>query len=288
LTWIKLDDNAVDHPKIEALSDRAFRWWMRGLSYASRFLTDGVLPPVFWKKVPNSVRAELSAVKLWDWADPNFIIHDYLIHQSKREDVEADRARNREKAASFRERRRSESRTVTGVVTGVLTSDAPIVSNPVVTDPENRVQRTDTENRVQNAPKNVAPRPLTGKRNLHAEYEHPRFDVPTSWHLRHVKDLSDGEAGMLKFYRWLAERVDRTNEDTIAPGVEHGRFVWLDRCFAEWVGSTRKAPAPPDAFAEAQKRRQAELDANYDPRFDGLTLREKVALAKQLQAEEAS
>lgn len=129
---------------------------------------------------------------------------------------------------------------------------------------------------------------LTTKRNTSAEYEHPRFDVPTSWHLRHVKDLSDGEAGMLKFYRWLAARVDRTNEDTIAPGVGHGRFVWLDRCFAEWVGSTRTAPAPPDAFAEAQKRRQAELDANYDPRFDGLTIREKIELAKQLRKAEAS
>jgi hypothetical protein len=39
MTWIKLDDQAVDHPKIASLPDRAFRWWVRGLSYASRFLT---------------------------------------------------------------------------------------------------------------------------------------------------------------------------------------------------------------------------------------------------------
>jgi len=135
--------------------------------------------------------------------------------------------------------------------------------------------------------KKTTPRPLTAKRNLHAEFEHSRFDVPTSWHLRHVKDIREGEAGMMAFYRWLSERVDQTNEDTVVAGVDHGRFVWLDRCFADWMLSTRKAPAPRDTFAESQKRRQEELDANYDPRFEGLTMREKVELAKRLQAEEA-
>lgn len=128
---------------------------------------------------------------------------------------------------------------------------------------------------------------LTTRRNLSAEFEHPRFDVPTSWHLRHVKDLSDGEAGMLNFYRWLAARVDRTNEDTIVPGVEHGRFVWLDRCFTEWSASRRTA-SPSDALVEATKRRQAEMEAKHDPRFDGLTLKEKFALAKELREAEAS
>jgi len=164
--------------------------------------------------------------------------------------------------------------------------NAPVtVANDLVT-PSEAVTEAVTETK-KNAPKNVAPRPLTARRNLHAEFEHPRFDVPTSWHLRHVKDLSDGEAGMLNFYAWLAARVDRTNEDTIAPGVEHGRFVWLDRCFTEWSASRRTA-SPSDALVEATKRRQAELEAKHDPRFDGLTLREKFALAKELREAEAS
>jgi hypothetical protein len=148
---------------------------------------------------------------------------------------------------------------------------------------------TGMENRDGDATKakKTTARPLTARRNLNAEFEHPRFDVPTSWHLRHVKDISEGEAGMMAFYSWLSDRVDRTNEDTIVAGVEHGRFVWLDRCFAEWMLSTRKAPARLDTFAESQKRRQEELEANYDPRFEGLTVREKVELAKRLQAEGA-
>ena len=110
MSWFKFDDNAVDHPKLASLTDRAFRWWVKGLSYASRFLTDGVLHPVFWKQVPKQSRAELTGARLWDWDDPNFQIHDYLHHQLGKHEIELDKERNREKAKKFRERRRAERR----------------------------------------------------------------------------------------------------------------------------------------------------------------------------------
>src|SRR5689334_20640489 len=102
MTWIKLDDRAPRHPKIAALTDRAFRWWMLGLCYASEFLTNGVLPPVFWKQAPAPTRKELTTGKLWDWNDPNFHIHDYLEHQQSRETVEKERRRNRDRRRSDR------------------------------------------------------------------------------------------------------------------------------------------------------------------------------------------
>lgn len=73
--------------------------------------------------------------------------------------------------------------------------------------------------------------PLISKRNLHAEFEHPRFDVPTIWHLQNVKSLSGGDARMRKFYQWLVERVERTNEDTVP------RFEWLNRCLKDWLAA---------------------------------------------------
>lgn len=86
------------------------------------------------------------------------------------------------------------------------------------------------------------PLPLTAKRNLHAEYEHPRFDVPVTWHIRTAKGLANGEARLLQFYRWLTARVDRTNEDTLP------RFEWLDRCFKEWLEAAqdRRLEVPVD------------------------------------------
>lgn len=110
MSWFKFDDNAVDHPKVSRLTDKAFRWWVRGLSYASRYLTDGLLPKVFWKQVPNGVRTELVSTRLWDWIDPDFLIHDYAKHQSLKEDVEADKERNRHNSKAYRDRRRAERR----------------------------------------------------------------------------------------------------------------------------------------------------------------------------------
>jgi hypothetical protein len=124
LSWFKFDDNAVDHPKLASLTDRAFRWWVKGLSYASRFLTDGVLHPMFWKQVPKQSRAELTGARLWDWEDPNFQIHDYLHHQIGKHEIEQDKERNREKAKAYRERRRADRRKpVTGNVTDSATGD---------------------------------------------------------------------------------------------------------------------------------------------------------------------
>lgn len=158
MTWIKLDDKAPRHPKIASLSDRSFRWWVKGLCYASEFLTNGVLHPIFWKEVPKQSRAELNGNHLWDWSDPNFVIHDYLSHQSSREDVEAEKQRSREKVAAFRERRKAErsqggNQSVTGNGNQSVTGNSVTTGNRLVTDPENReqIQRSDTDTEIKNS-----------------------------------------------------------------------------------------------------------------------------------------
>jgi len=75
-------------------------------------------------------------------------------------------------------------------------------------------------------------KPLIAKRNLHAAYEHPRFDVPQRWHDDQTRALAGGEARLMKFYRWLGDRVERTGEDT-AP-----RFKWLDDSLAVWLAES--------------------------------------------------
>lgn len=102
MTWIKLDNNSPRHPKIAALTDKAFRWWFNGLCFASEFLTDGLLPPTFWKQAPKTARAELTKGGIWIWKDPNFQIHDYLKYQQSREAVESERRRNRDRRKTDR------------------------------------------------------------------------------------------------------------------------------------------------------------------------------------------
>lgn len=79
---------------------------------------------------------------------------------------------------------------------------------------------------------------------------------------------------MVKFYAWLVERVERTDEDTVP------RFPWLDRCFAEWLDTTR-VTASSVPSVEDTKRRQAELESRGDPRFFGKSLKEIEAILKQ-------
>ena len=163
MTWIKLDDNAVDHPKVETLSDRAFRWWVKGLSYASRFLTNGLLPPVFWKKVPKQSRAELTTHRLWDWVDPDFQIHDYLAHQSSKEIVSQKKADTAERVRKFREAKRN------ALLAEQCNALPPQVVTPPVTlpDTEIREQRSDTEIREQSVsapPAPLRPVPVVDRR----------------------------------------------------------------------------------------------------------------------------
>ena len=149
MTWLKFDDKAPRHPKIAALTDRAFRWWVKGLCYASEFLTDGVLHPIFWKQVPKTDRAQLSGNRLWDWVDPNFLIHDYQKHQTLKEEVEADKERNRVNAKAYRERRREERRKNSGPSPTVTDDASPQNHRPVIAESPTQIQRTDTENREQ-------------------------------------------------------------------------------------------------------------------------------------------
>lgn len=139
MTWIKLEDEVIDHPKIAGLSDVAFRWWIRSLCYASRFLTDGVIPGVFLIAVKPKVRSELIAAKLWIERDSILEIHDYLKHQTSKADVEKERERNRS-------RRRGDQRS-----TGGGTAGTPNGRTSEVPRPEAEADTQIPENQIQNS-----------------------------------------------------------------------------------------------------------------------------------------
>jgi hypothetical protein len=89
MTWTRLADDFYDHPKIVALSDRAFRAYVIGLCYSSRHLTDGVVPG---NLVPPRASAELVEGGLWEKVPKGFEIHDYLVFNPSKASVLEDRA----------------------------------------------------------------------------------------------------------------------------------------------------------------------------------------------------
>jgi hypothetical protein len=81
-TYIRVHDGMDDHPKIEPLSDKAFRSLFRLWFWCSRHLTDGLVPQPIWeRRADPKVRKELLAAGLAERVDGGVQMHDYLEHQ---------------------------------------------------------------------------------------------------------------------------------------------------------------------------------------------------------------
>jgi len=126
MAWIKIDDAFADHPKVIGLSDKAFRTHIEGLCYSGRYLTDGFIPMIVAARMVQedmAIIAELSTAGLWIAKSVinGFQIHDYLAHQTSKEQVEEKRKSLRERQKRYRERH----------------------SNELLTEPEDRIQNTE-------------------------------------------------------------------------------------------------------------------------------------------------
>lgn len=127
MTWVKLDDNFVDHPKVTKLSDGAFRMHLAGISHASRNLTDGRLDRHIPRRLTSSRRPgqlvrELVESGLWDETENGYEIHDYLDFQPSRAEVierrQRDAERKRRARSSTPESERTSERTSEGSHSG--------------------------------------------------------------------------------------------------------------------------------------------------------------------------
>lgn len=100
-TFIKVHDGMPDHPKIDGLSDAAFRLLVETWCWCSRHLTDGHVPAATWKKrgTPKA-RKELTDAGLVEILPGGDIqVHDYLEHQRSKAQVE-ELSRKRREAGS--------------------------------------------------------------------------------------------------------------------------------------------------------------------------------------------
>ncbi len=114
MPYLNLDDNFPDHPKVDQLSDGAFRLHVSGMCYAAKHLTNGV---ILAERVPRLVPkfrpahlAELTALSgsptgrqaLWRQVGDTYEIHDYLDWNKSREWWETKRQRDAERLAKWR------------------------------------------------------------------------------------------------------------------------------------------------------------------------------------------
>ena len=109
--WVRVDDNFADHPKIIALSDKAFRLFITGLCYSNRQLTDGVIPyqivSAWVGDDPFKPSDELEDQNLWERVDKGFAIRSYTEYQPTREKVNKKRDEAKERLRKFRDKQNS-------------------------------------------------------------------------------------------------------------------------------------------------------------------------------------
>lgn len=81
MTWVRLDDAFADHPKVDGLSDGAFRLLVSGFCHSGRHLTDGfIAADRVARLVPRFRKAhvdELVNGGLWHEAEGGWVIHDW-------------------------------------------------------------------------------------------------------------------------------------------------------------------------------------------------------------------
>ena len=107
VTWFKLDDGFPEHPKIARVGGDAAWLYVCGLAYASRNLTDGLIPAgalarLSDRKQPQKLAQVLVKAGLWDVHEDGWMVHDYLEHQTSRAKVDRDREQARQRMARRR------------------------------------------------------------------------------------------------------------------------------------------------------------------------------------------
>jgi len=110
MAWVRIHDGAMSHPKVLALSDRAFRVWVNGLSYCQMHLTDGFIPKAAAGIVGTTVKSvsELCSVLLWEASGDGWQVHDYLHWNDSREVIRGKRDSAADRKAKWLERTRLE------------------------------------------------------------------------------------------------------------------------------------------------------------------------------------
>ncbi len=199
MAWVRVHDGAMTHPKIAGLSDKAFRLWIWGLSYAQQHLTDGVITIA---AVPSRlVRAtdDLVRARLWDRdADGILTVHDYLDWNDSRATVTKRQADAKERMMTNRERRSRELR------------EAELDARSL-RPPFGLVKKEDLKEEASPQTVEVSPPAITREPDVHAHLEEsPPIETPL---IRRASEWVDRYAALYQHHRKGARYAIKGRKD---------------------------------------------------------------------------
>jgi hypothetical protein len=162
MAWVRIDDHFDEHPKMQRVGPLGWGYWLAGLAYCNRNLTDGFIPwnkartlcsfevaeddGAVWEisRVSGMAGEDMSAdwliglligAGLWETVRSEkgriegYRIHDYQEYQPSKAQIEAERASNAERQAKWRDRHAKSN--------GVRNVGSNAVTNGPVTSPPN-------------------------------------------------------------------------------------------------------------------------------------------------------
>lgn len=127
MPYLNTDDGFPEHPKVDALTDGAYRLHSAGMHYAARTLSDGAVPKNKVDRLkpgykPSQLK-ELLDGRLWHVGGQgcgtehcpigqpsDYVIHDYLQWNKSREWWEERRRREAERVAEWRKKKSDEKK----------------------------------------------------------------------------------------------------------------------------------------------------------------------------------
>lgn len=110
MTWVKLDDQFPDHPKVIAAGGDAAWLYVAGLCYCQAKLTDGHIPRgivvrLTDRRHPLVLANQLVKVGLWEEDADGFRVHDFMEYNLDSATVKAKKDANRNRVTAWRKER---------------------------------------------------------------------------------------------------------------------------------------------------------------------------------------
>lgn len=240
-TYIRVHDGMPDHPKVDGLSDRAFRLLVEEWCWCSRHTTDGRIPGARWKKrhTPKA-RTELIAVGLVELLPGgDILMHDYLEHQRSAEEI-ADAKASKSKGASLGNHKRwhtdrgirdpsCDHCTIAPPISGVIANGSVLIAStstetedqPSVAEPP-----VDPTKVSQSASAHEASRWLHGRYGLTDQESarvvaeaHRRAKAPIRYLVPYLDGMAEGD--LADIVRTIQDEADRSQPTPAEPVAEY-------------------------------------------------------------------
>jgi hypothetical protein len=98
MSWVRVDDSFFSHPKVVQAGAEASGLYVWALAYSSHHLTDGHVPAAWVSQVMGKRAArtaeQLVSAGLWEVNGTGWVIHDFLIYNPTRAQVEEKRRKD--------------------------------------------------------------------------------------------------------------------------------------------------------------------------------------------------